>query len=270
MIDNLRQKGYTYLIHDTSHSNIELLYQMYLQNSLQKINTEYERYLNKIQINGIYSYQEMIFDSPYEIDDFGYPGLFLHLSHLTIEEIRVKYSNEINTVGIVFPLELLLQKNWHFNISDKNGYISYDTYLSHEIDKIPSYHKILNYYENRYIGNEIIFHDGIYICNNIGIFGEINISIPYEYRLEMDKKPNYIYYSGRKYSGIPIPFFHQEHRNEITISDLFYIQWIKTYLPEEYKFLCDGVETKEELENRIYETKVDGMDLFTYLHIHRS
>jgi len=268
-IENLRQKGYTYLIHDTSHSNMIFLYEQFLENPLQKINTYYERYLHQIQVDGIYSYQDIDFLSPFVIDSSGYPGLFLHLSHLTIEEIENKYKNKEDEIGIVFPLELLLQKNWHFNINDKNGYIYYDTYFSDNINNIPSYQEILNYYEGEYIGNEIVFHDGIYLSNNIGIFGKTNIQIPHKLRFEMDKKPNYIYYSDRKYSGIYRKYFHHEYQNEITTSDSYYIKMIHQYLPDEYKYLCNGVKSKKELEIRIYHTKVEDMDLFTYLHIFR-
>ncbi len=271
-IDRLREKGYRYLVHVTYHKNVENVVK-----STKTFNTLYERYVNKIEANGIYAYTDIDFTEDFKLKPFEYPGLFLHLIHKNIEDFI--YPEEHSASYVVFPLELLLQQNWHFKLIDKNGLIEYDTYFPHNMDEIPSYETVKEYYDKKmgyYIGNEVVFHDGIPLSNAICMINppkEIEEELKEECKgsLEVDltKKPNYIFYSDRRYDGVEVPYYHPLYQDSFITSDFFYIQFIQQHLPEEYKSLCEGVETKKELEERMYETKVDGMDLFTYLHIHR-
>lgn len=127
-----------------------------------------------------------------------------------------------------------------------------------------------------YIGNEVVFHDGLPLSNAITIFNppkgmeeEVKKECKGSMEFDLMKKPNYVFYSDRRYDGMKVSHYHPKHQDEFTTNDFFYIQFIQKHLPEEYKSLCEGVKTKEELERRIYDIKVDDMDLFTYLHIHR-
>jgi hypothetical protein len=74
-----------------------------------------------------------------------------------------------NNVLIIFPLNLLKQKNWHLNIVDRNETIGYDTYFYNTIHKIPDIKDIKKFYQDSYIGNEVVFHNKINISNCIDI-----------------------------------------------------------------------------------------------------
>lgn len=267
----LRTKGYTYLVHTGRKDNLEKLFSTTLT-----INTPYERYQNKINTDGVYSVSDFIYDenSTFTMEKCNYPGIFFHLVTFTIEEMKVRYKEYDNTIQMVFPLELLLQKNWHFKIIDKNGIIDYDTYFPENMHEIPSYKEIKDYYESTmgyYLGNEVVFHDGISLSNCICILNkeQIDLPIPFELKLDLNKKPNYVYYSDRKYDGIKIKYFNKDYRDEFTTSDEFYINFIRKHLPERFKYLCDNVQTKKELELKIFEVKINDLDLFTYLHLSR-
>jgi hypothetical protein len=267
-IEVLRAKGYTYLIHVSRKENLEKMIQ-----TSQKINTYYERYILNVNPKGIYSISEQSFDIPFEIPISDFPGIFFHLVSYTMDELENKYKNSNpDVMKMVFPLELLLQKNWHYKINDKNGIIDNDTYFHHNMELIPSMKEIKDYYESNnkyYIGNEVVFHDGIHLSNCLKIFTNVIIENPISYQLNLDlcRKPFYVYYSDRKYDGIEISFY----KSDLTMStNEFYIDFIQKHLPNKYKYLCENVTTKEELENRIYNTKVNGFDLFTYLYIFRN
>ncbi len=269
-INNLRRKGYTYLLHTSRKENMDILFK-----TTKKINTPYERYVNQINSLGVYSILEQEFDKPFLMQMCEFPGIFMHLVTFSMEEMIERYKDYENTVGMLFPLELLLQKNWHFKISDKNGLIDYDTFFYDNIENIPSRKEIQEYYHSinqHYVGNEVVFHDGIPLSNCLHIFNKdkIDIPIPYELILDLDVKPCYIYYSDRMYDGITQYYFDINHRNETTTTNEFYIDLIRKHLPERFKYLCDNVSTKEELERKIHTTKINDMNLFTYLFIYRE
>lgn len=271
-IERLRSKGYKYLVHVTYQTNIEKVLK-----TTKTFNTLYERYLHRIDAGGIYALTDIDFDKKFELNPYEYPGLFIHLSTKELEE-HVFYE-DCKASYVVFPLELLLQKNWHFKLIDKNGLIEYDTFFPENIDDIPSHHEVKDYYEKKmgyYLGNEVVFHDGLPLSNAITILNppkgmekEVKKECKGSIELDVTKRPNYIFYSDRRYNGVEVSYYHSEHQNKTTTEDSFYIEFIRRHLPEEYKSLCDGMTTKEELEKKIYETKVDDMDLFTYLHIYR-
>lgn len=275
-LEVLRSKGYTYLGHITTKTNFEALHNAYLENPNQKIGTVYERYLEKVQVNGVYSYTTLDFETFFSIPNpSDYPALFFHLCHQSLEELIERYSNS-GSVLLLFPLELLLQRNWHYKIVDKNGLIDYDTYFPENMDTIPSYKEISDYYTligSYYIGNEVVFHDGTYFSNAICAIGkEINIRLnsSNNYKIDYERLPNYVFYSDRRYDGSKFKYFNTLHRDEDTTTTEFYVNFMKAHLPEKYKYLCENVSSKEELEMKIFETKVNHMDLFTYLYIHRK
>lgn len=274
-MEYLRSQGYTYLIHITTKSNIELLYKKYQSNLDQKIGTLYERYLEKVQADGVFASTDINFDERYRIHNAcEFPGLFFVLSNHSMEELKEKYEHHQHFVCLVFPLELMLQQNWHMNLTDQNGLISYDTFFPDTLTSIPSHKELDEYYSSLrcgWPGNEVIFHDGIPLSNCLSIIGkETNeIMIHHQLRLDLHKKPNYVFYSDRRYDGTPIHYFHHEHRHENTTTDAFYIEFIRNHLPDSYKYLCDHVSKKVELELKIYSTKIDDYDLFTYLSITR-
>ncbi len=272
----LREKGYTYLGHVTRKDNFEALHKAYLENPNQKIGTAYERYLEKVQVNGVYSYTILDFEHSFSIPNpCDYPALFFHLFTQSFDELVEKYSTSVSVL-LLFPLELLLQRNWHFKICDKNGLIDYDTYFPHNMELIPTHEEISTYYKSigsYYAGNEVVFHDGTYFSNIIkAISKDINVTIndSNHYILDTERLPNYVFYSDRRYDGSTFTYFNIEHRDKYVTSNEFYIEFIREHLPTQYKYLCENVSTKEELEKRIFETKVNHMDLFTYLYIYRK
>ena len=117
---------------------------------------------------------------------------------------------------ILFPLELLLQRNWHYKIVDKNGLIDYDTYFPENMDTIPSYQEISDYYRSigsYYLGNEVVFHDGTYFSNAICAIGkELNITLNSSniYKIDYERLPNYVFYSDRLYDGEKFKYFNMD------------------------------------------------------------
>ncbi len=266
----LRLKGYTYLVHTSRKDNMDILFK-----TTQMINTPYERYLNKLNTEGVYSILHQEFDKPFLMQMCEFPGIFMHLVSFTMDEMREMYKDYDKYVQMVFPLELLLQKNWHFKIQDKNGLIDYDTFFPDNMENIPSNQEVKDYFksiEELHVGNEVVFHDGIHLSNCLAILNKDNIEnpIPFELKLDLERKPCYVYYSDRRYNGTKQTYFHLEHRGECITTDDFYIQFIRKHLPDEYKYLCDDVSTKIELEEKISKTKINNMSLFIYLHINRS
>lgn len=139
-IERLRSKGYRYLVHVTYQEKVENVLK-----TTKTFNTSYERYLHRIEAGGVYAKTEFDFNKKYELNPCEYPGLFIHLSSKELEE-HVFYEDS-KASYVVFPLELLLQKNWHFKLIDKNGIIEYDTYFPDNIDDIPSYHEVKDYWD---------------------------------------------------------------------------------------------------------------------------
>ncbi len=268
-INSLRSKGYTYLVHTSKRENLEGIL-----STTQVINTLYERYQNGLNPKGVYSCTEQDLTKPFELGPYEYPGIFFHLVSITLEELYEKNKENEEGVLMVFPLELMMQRNWHYKIMDKNGLIDYDTYFYENMEDIPTKKEIKEYYESKmecYVGNEVVFHDGIHMSNCIKVIGK-NLEenpIPYELKLDLDKKPNYIYYSDRRYDGTKSTYFNPLYRDLTVTKDEYYINFMREHLPEEYKYLCENVETKEEMENRIYNIKIDNMDLYTYLYVNR-
>ena len=149
-MEKLREKGYLYIGHHTTLKNLEQILKT------GKVMTEYERWKNKIDVSGIYSYCPINFEDPFSVSpDFS--GVYCHLVH-DLKDIHL----DKNEIVLLFPLDMLLQKNWHFNVCDRNGYFYPDTYIRETLDDIPDIQTIKNFYkekEVRYVGNEVIFHD---------------------------------------------------------------------------------------------------------------
>ena len=93
-----------------------------------------------------------------------FPGLYLNgvCAH---EAGSNKYaSSSSSTVMLVFPVDLLLQANWHFNLIDQNGMINRNTFCRLSMDQIPNMHAVEAFYRERsgsYPGNELVMHDGL-------------------------------------------------------------------------------------------------------------
>ena len=272
-IEYLRSIGYTYLVHVSRRENMETLM---MESTEKKINTLYERYEKRINPRGVYSINEQDFEKSFEVIRYEYPGIFFHLVTSTMDEMRENFEENNGCVKVIFPLELMLQKNWHYRISDKNGHFDYDTYFPETIKDIPSQKQIKEYYENLgevYVGNEVIFHDGIWMSNCLGMLG-FEYNHPFELKLDLDRKPSYLFYSDRCYDGTELSFYRmdliEDDIENNKVSDKFYIEFVRKQLPDRLKHLCDNVTNKSEMEYVLFETKIGGMDLITYYYIYRE
>ncbi len=128
-----------------------------------------------------------------------FPGLYFSL----LEKNEKPRLEEKENILLVFPIYLMTeQKNWHYNITDRNGGINYDTYFHENIDDIPTNKDVKNFVIKQdselfkkeqekepdkiistkcfYPGNEIIFHDDVSLelCAYIYNGGDHEITLP--------------------------------------------------------------------------------------------
>lgn len=261
-----RTKGYTCVAHVTTLKNYEAM-----SKGAQAIYTVYDRYVNKVAVRGVYSYCDLNFNKPFRVCPGDFPGVYMHLVDDLDKFTRSSLCD--NTVILIFPLELLQQHNWHFNINDRCGSIGYDTYFPETFEQSPHIDDIHKYYtEDKYIGNELIFHHSVPLHNasHISVLREGNvmtIANPiYNLRLDLHLTRNCVFYSDDLYSGTDINYYCQD--GVVTTSNTFYINLMYNELPEMFKHLCDDVTSKNEMENAIMNCRSpDGTDLFTYLYV---
>jgi hypothetical protein len=94
--------------------------------------------------------------------DFGqFPGVYTHLN--TDSDFwgwdNIEYDPE--GVVLIFSLDYLKQKNWHFNLVDQFGAINSYTYTRETLPKdMIWYHRTADNDEN-YVSNELVFHDAL-------------------------------------------------------------------------------------------------------------
>jgi hypothetical protein len=250
----VRSKGYTCLAHVTTSKNYEKL----IKTPNSAIHTIYDRYMNRVAVRGVYSYCDINFNEPFRVCPGDFPGVYLSLVH-DIDEL---YNND---VVLIFPLEMLQQNNWHFNIVDRCGAIGYDTYFPETIAQSPHIDDIHDYYtKEAYIGNEVIFHHSIPLQNSshVIIGGTMTANPMYNLKLNLKLTRNCVFYSDKFYSGVDVNYYCQDGVTKT--SDAFYIDLMRRELPEEFKHLCDGTKSKIDMEQAIMNCHDD---LFTYLHV---
>ncbi len=219
--DILRSKGYTYIYHISKMENYNKM------KDYPFILTPIERHERKINVLGVLSIEEIDFTKDYKIGMFGYPGIYMGLTDKSIEELKEGKHNCL----LIFPLELMNQKNWHFNCHDRNGFFFPDTITSDKIHEIPHSSEIPKL-------NEIVFHNQISLSNLIEVIGEGAEWKPtFDLTLDLTTPPCNIYYSGTFYSGIAYPFFRSPSENKV--SDSFFHEWMQKNLPSPWKELLN-------------------------------
>lgn len=145
--------------------------------------------------------------SKFNTDD-QFPGVYLSI--ITKDNINNEHIYPGGKYILIFSKKLLLQNNYHINITDYNGIISEkNTYFPWNLDKF-----ISNSKNSPTPSNEVVFHDNIpmkYCCNIIGIFLNNSnikknnflpkISIENEETPDMSKNPFYCYPFEDIYTG---------------------------------------------------------------------
>ena len=258
-IEKLREKGYKYLAHITSLNNFKII------RKYKYLYTEYERYKNKIDVKGIYSIDKIDLESPYKVSKTKHPGIFMYL----IDDIeRFKLVENKERILFLFPLNLLLQKNWHFNIIEKNGLITPDTYFSHQINNIPSIKDILKHYDNEYIPNEVVFHDKISLYNLIILIKENHyLKINLKLNLDLESKACLLNYSD--YYHKELNFYYHYNKKVLNLDIDDYINNIKDIFPEEIIKKMIKIKSYEKLYNKLLINSTKDIDIFTYFYINR-
>lgn len=253
--DILRSKGYTYLYHISKMDNF---------NEMEKnpfVMTPIERHQEKVDVLGVLQIEEISFDHDfYEIGMGGYPGIYMGITSKSLEELREYFSDGCL---LIFPLELMNQKNWHFNIQDRNGFFFPDTIPFDQIHEIPSSDVMPKF-------NEVIFHNRISLCNLVEVIGNGSKWRPeFHLTLDLETPPSYIYYTGSFYSGIQYPFFRSP--SEKMVSKQFMYQWYQKYLPSPYKEMMheemDFVQMDLFLKDTLHAES--GMNLVDHYFRHR-
>jgi hypothetical protein len=182
------------------------------------------------------------------------------LTSSKLEEIREKYEDGCI---MIFPLELMNQKNWHFNINDRNGYFFVDTITSNSIEEIPEASVIPKF-------NEVVFHNQIPLCNLINVVGSPVTWNP-DFHLSIDEitPPSYIYFSGCMYSGERYSFFRAPSEN--MTSATFFYQWLQKHLPQEWKHIVNEEMKIFEMDIALNQTihPDSGLNLVDHYFRHR-
>ncbi len=251
--DYLRSLGYTYIYHISRMENYnEMKKNPYMM-------TPIERHSHKIDVSGVLSIEEMNFTQNYKIGMFGYPGIYMGLTNKSLDELK----EEKHSCLMIFPLELMNQKNWHFNCHDRNGFFFPDTITYDKIEEFPHSSVVPKL-------NEVIFHNQIPLSNLIEVFGEgVEWRPTFHLSIDLETPPCYIYYSGVFYSGIAYPFFRSPSENKI--SDSFYHQWMQKYLPSPWKELLSRDMSLMDNDFILYETIVpeSGLNIVDHYFLHR-
>lgn len=147
-----------YIYHTTSFKNLQ---------SIAKegfLYTTYERYLMDISASGLNTYDKK--EKGYDLYEF--PGIFLSWYTKCAGQFLAS-----GNITLVFGADLLkMQKNYHLNLLDHNGYFTESiTYFPEDLDKIPieNAYKFWSDYQKKhgkyisYRYNEVVFHDKINI-----------------------------------------------------------------------------------------------------------
>ena len=251
----LREKGYTYIIHISRPENYNKM------RHVPYIMTPVERHVSKVDVEGVLSISEINFDNPvYKIAMCEYPGIFMGLTRKTLDELREIYEGRCL---LVFPLELMNQKNWHFNINDRNGFFFPDTITSNKVEEIPPANLLPKY-------NEIVFHNRIPLSNLIEVFSpQIDWKPEFKLDLDLETPPCNIYYTGGLYSGIQYPFFRSP--SERLVSNEFMYAWYQKYLPEEWKSIIQPDMDLVKMDLALFETIVpsSGMNIMDHYFRYR-
>jgi hypothetical protein len=134
------------------------------------------------------------------LNEYEFPGVYFTL--ITQKNVKTQTLFEGGRYAHFVSKKLLLQNNWHFNISDTNGHIMQNnTLFPHELDTIVELSTLPN--------NEVIFHDDIdskYIVSVMDI-DELSSKLPeYEivnsYRPDTTLLPFYTYAFENNWNGV--------------------------------------------------------------------
>ena len=151
----------------------------------------------------------------FNIDD-QFPGVYLSI--ITKDNINKEFIFPGKYI-IILSKKLLLQKNYHINLTDYNGIVSEkNTYFPWNLDKFMNKNRHLLLSETK-PQNEVVFHDNIdmkYCCGIISILKKNrnikinnflpNISIENEESPDMSKQPFFCYPFEDIYTGSnPLP-----------------------------------------------------------------
>lgn len=263
----LDEKGYRYLYHVLKKENLESVL------SHKMLYSEFDRYRLRIQVDGAYSTTVFNFDKPWVVCSGQFPGLYMSLSN----ELPKLEKDEI---CLLFPTEILhLQKNWHFNLFDRNGTFGYDTYTHETMHLLPPFQEVKDFYIDRIkrYSNEVVFHDSIdmrgcqfvYDGKDLYSLHSLASSFPssLEYELVVNNRPGaFLYYSDKWYTGINVPYYS---RPDETITSLdFYREYVKEYIKNKNIEIIEKINmatSKREIENLI-----EKEDLFTFLFMNRD
>lgn len=258
----LETKSYKYLWHILKKKNLDSIL------SHKMLYSELDRFNHRIQVDGAYSITTFNFNKPWVVYPGQFPGLYMSL---TCELPKP----EKDEVILVFPTELLYrQKNWHFNLFDRNGTIGYDTYTYKNIDTLPYMYPVTSFYEEkvgRYF-NEVVFHDSIDMRNCQFVYDGNVLKTIEEYtdnkihhELIINDSPGaFLYYSDRWYTGMDVPYYTKRDEYETSVD--FYREYVKEYIKDQELIKeIDKATTKKEIEQIIEDN-----DLFTQLFINRK
>lgn len=168
----------------------------------------------------------------------GFPGVYFSL--LYKNQIPELIDND--NILLIFPIDLLLKtQNWHYNLIDKNGSITYDTYYKHNILSAPNPKTLEEFCKlenNVWPGNELVFHDSISLKYLHSIITKDNIKqfktdkcirSPKHIKFNNSKLPVIVSMSDNKYTGIKYKFYNKPKLD--TVLDKDYCKWMSSILP---------------------------------------
>lgn len=262
-----------YLSHSTTLKNlIQIVKNEYLYTSI-------ERDILEIQNRGLNAPQDSknTEEFPYLYE---FPGIFLSW--------HTGYDAVSDNIVLVFGADLLkMQKNYHLNLIDCNGYFTESiTYFPEDIDKIPSYKKVMEFCNSSY--NEVIFHDKIHIdliefiwfrsaetlmnakkllpssiakkCKMIPKNLDITVSTSKKSlnKIDSESEAVRVYVSNERYTGIKTPLYLPKQKKIRYKSSLKYVKDIARkagVAEEQLKKLKTNIDVESYLEKNDYYFK---------------
>lgn len=262
-----------YLSHSTTLKNlIQIVKNEYLYTSI-------ERDILEIQNRGLNAPQDSknTEEFPYLYE---FPGIFLSW--------HTGYDFVPGNIVLVFGADLLkMQKNYHLNLVDCNGYFAESiTYFPEDINKIPSYKKVMKFCNSPY--NEVIFHDKIHIdliefiwfrstetliyaqnllplsiakkCKMIPKNLDITVSTSKKSlkKIDGDSEAVRVYVSNERYNGIKTPLYLPKQKKIRYKSSLKYVKDIARragVAEEQLKKMKTNIDVESYLEKNDYYYK---------------
>ena len=186
-------------------------------------------------------------------DDDQFPGVYFSIKYIgdmigpSDEDKELIGDGPYETVSLVFPIDLMTRtKNWHFNIRDRNGIMTYDTYFHFDIDTLPK--------RARDGLNECVMHDAVPInlVHTVVRDAQLVLKKPIHTSEPLDTETLPILFSGPDiYSGVEYHFYNRPDRTHL--GKLDHRLWVEASgASHPVSWYADHPEKRSELNHKTF------------------